>query len=209
MKIIKQFFFILGRLSYMVLFMNIPKLIYGAKSYFYTGFLSHKFYKFGKGGCVDYPMKALCGAKYISIGDNTLIGRNAQIRAIDSYMDTSYNPRIEIGQNCVIRDNVHISAIEGVFIGDNLLTGDNIYISDNNHGAFNNEVLECHPKNRPLETKGPVVIGNNVWIGNNVCILSGVRIGDKCVIGANSVVTKSIDSNSIAAGCPAKVIKHL
>lgn len=60
-----------------------------------------------------------------------------------------------------------------------------------------------------LPSHGKVVIGNNVWLGENVTILKGVTIGDNVVIGIGSIVTKSIPSNSIAAGCPARVIGTL
>ena len=53
----------------------------------------------------------------------------------------------------------------------------------------------------------PVSIGQNVWIGENVCILLGVKIGDGCIIGANTVVNSDVPENCIVAGSPAKVIK--
>lgn len=53
----------------------------------------------------------------------------------------------------------------------------------------------------------PISIGNHVWIGMNVVVMRGVTIGDNTIIGANSVVTKNIPSNVIAAGNPIKVIK--
>ena len=56
-------------------------------------------------------------------------------------------------------------------------------------------------------TKGPVVIGNDVWIGMNSFILSGVTIGDGAVIGACSVVTRNVGPYTIVAGNPAKVIR--
>lgn len=62
---------------------------------------------------------------------------------------------------------------------------------------------------RSMYSKGPVVIGNNVWLGNNVCVMPGVTIGDGAIIGANSVVTHDIPAYSVAAGIPAKVIKQL
>jgi acetyltransferase-like isoleucine patch superfamily enzyme len=58
-------------------------------------------------------------------------------------------------------------------------------------------------------TKGPTRIGNNVWCGANVVVTSGVTIGDRCVIGANSVVTTDIPAFSIAAGAPARVIRTI
>ena len=58
-----------------------------------------------------------------------------------------------------------------------------------------------------FEEERPVTIGNDVWIGDRVIILAGVEIGDGCIIGAGSVVTKSIPAYSIAAGVPCKVIR--
>ncbi len=57
-----------------------------------------------------------------------------------------------------------------------------------------------------IPSSGRVVIGNNVSFGQNVMVLKGVKIGDNCFIGANSLVTKDIPANSIAAGSPCKVI---
>ena len=55
----------------------------------------------------------------------------------------------------------------------------------------------------------PIKVGNNVWIGGNVVVLPGVTIGDNVVIGAGSIVTKDIPSNSVAVGNPCKVIKEI
>jgi acetyltransferase-like isoleucine patch superfamily enzyme len=58
-------------------------------------------------------------------------------------------------------------------------------------------------------TKGPTRIADNVWFGANVVITSGVTIGQRCVIGANSVVTRDIPPFSIAAGAPAEVLRRI
>lgn len=84
-----------------------------------------------------------------------------------------------------------------------------VYISDHSHGEITRAELDLPPLGRLLYSKGPIIIGNNVWIGEKVCILPNVRIGDGAVIGANSVVTKDIPPHSVAAGSPAKVIKQL
>ena len=86
-----------------------------------------------------------------------------------------------------------------------------MFITDLAHGSYcgdeNDSLPDTIVKDRPLSYK-PVVIGNNVWIGELCSVLPGVTIGENSIIGANSVVTKSIPANSIAAGNPAKVIKQ-
>ncbi|WP_032599622.1 DapH/DapD/GlmU-related protein, partial [Bacteroides fragilis] len=57
--------------------------------------------------------------------------------------------------------------------------------------------------------KGPVVIGNNVWIGEGASILPNVTIGDNSIVAAHAVVTKNIPANSIAVGCPARIIRTI
>jgi acetyltransferase-like isoleucine patch superfamily enzyme len=68
------------------------------------------------------------------------------------------------------------------------------------------------PKAKSIEghpfSKGDVVIGNDVWIGNGATILSGVKIGDGAVVAARAVVVKDVESYSIVAGNPARVIKR-
>ena len=116
-----------------------------------------------------------------------------------------------IGDNCQIGDNVHIVALDKVEIGNNCLMASKIFISDTSHGIYDNSDIDSNPdiapNDRILHTR-PVKIGNNVWIGENVVILAGVNIGDGCIIGANSVVTKSIPKNCIAVGAPAVAIKE-
>lgn len=118
--------------------------------------------------------------------------------------------KLVIGKNCKLGDNVHIVANKKVIIGDNCLMASKIFISDTNHGQYSSVTTDSSPDippdDRPLYME-PVSIGNNVCIGENVCILLGVKIGDGCIIGANSVVAHDIPHNSIAVGCPAKVVK--
>jgi acetyltransferase-like isoleucine patch superfamily enzyme len=63
--------------------------------------------------------------------------------------------------------------------------------------------------NKGKVKSAPIVIEDDVWLGANVMVLKGVTIGARSIIGAGSVVTKSIPSDCIAAGTPAKVIKSL
>ena len=159
---------------------------------------------------VDFGFNML-NPENISIGDNTHIGPNCKInvyREIEG--ENSINdPIIVIGDNVTITENSFISCANSVLIGDGCLFGVNTFITDNFHGGNTLEELSIPPDKRKLVSKGPVVIGNNVWTGRNVCIMPGVTIGDGAIIGANAVVTHDIPSCSIAVGVPAIVIKTI
>lgn len=107
-----------------------------------------------------------------------------------------------IGENCEMGDMTHIVAHEKVEIGENVLIASKCFISDTNHGSYKGEHQDSpqtSPNARKLITS-PVRIGNNVWIGENVVILAGTDIGDGCIIGANSVVSKIIEDGSMVVG---------
>ena len=90
-----------------------------------------------------------------------------------------------------------------------MLMASRIYISDHSHGEINSEALMLPRLQRPLVSKGPVIIEDNVWIGEGVCIMPGVTVGRNSIIGANAVVTKSFPANCVIAGIPATIIKNL
>lgn len=91
-----------------------------------------------------------------------------------------------------------------IIIKDNVLAGCNLTIVSSDFRGFEPD------KRLTNEYEGKdVVIGNNVFIGNNVTILKFVSIGDNCVIGNGSLVTKNIPPDCFAAGNPAKVIRKL
>lgn len=185
-----------------------PKLWRAIMAHIYTGTLKHKFAHWGHNSVMAYRANNLFGLCYIKVGDDTQIAKGVQLTAWNQYKGISYNPEIIIGSHCNIRDNVHISAIGQIEIGNNLLTGTGVLITDNSHGTLDFDMLQLPPENRPLFCKGKISIGNNVWLGNSVCILSGVTIGDGAIIGANAVVTHDIPAYSIAVGIPAHVIKQ-
>lgn len=151
----------------------------------------------------------LKGLKYISLGDGTFIGSGVQLTAWDSHNGKHSAPSIVIGNHCAIREHCHITAINSISIDDNLFTGTNVLITDNSHGMSIREHMSLPFTERPLYSKEPVVIGNNVWLGNNVCVMPDVTIGDGAIIGANSVVTHDISAYAVAVGIPAKIIKQL
>ena len=113
-----------------------------------------------------------------------------------------------IGKNCEMGDMTHIVAHKRVVIGDNVLIASKCFISDTSHGIYKGDIQdgpETPPRKRLLKSLC-VVIGNNVWIGENVVVLPGAEIGDGCIIGANSIVSKKIPPNSMVVG-ENKIIK--
>lgn len=151
--------------------------------------------------------QALRGIRYVHVGEGTCFGKGLILSAWDNYYGFRYTPSISIGRNCRIGMYCHITSISNITIGDNLLTGAYVYISDNAHGDSEFDQLSVPPRLRRLTTKGPVVIGDNVWIGDGVRILSGVTIGDGAIIGSNAVVTHDVPAAAVVGGVPARIIK--
>ncbi|MBP3366697.1 MAG: hypothetical protein J6K96_06835 [Treponema sp.] len=147
------------------------------------------------------------GKKGIDFGHGLTTGYGCRF---ESFSEDG-NKTLFFGNNVQLNDYVHINAVKSVCIGDNVLIASKVFITDLAHGSYCGDEKDSLPdtivKDRPLSYK-PVVIENNVWIGELCSILPGVTIGENSIIGANSVVTKSIPANSIAAGNPAKVIKQ-
>lgn len=149
---------------------------------------------------------SLYNSKFMTFGKNVYIQKGS---VIATHLSNNYSPQLSIGNNCSIGEYNHITCVNKISIGDNLLTGRRVTITDNSHGTLKIDELKIAPNKRCLYSKGPVIIGNNVWIGENVIILPNVSIGDNCIIGAGSVVTKNIPPCSVAVGNPAYVIKSI
>lgn len=149
----------------------------------------------------------LLGTQYITIGKGTVFFKGATLTAWNYYESETFNPEIIIGRNCQFGEYAHITACNKILVGDNLLTGRYVYISDNAHGKGTIEEMNISPVHRKLYSKGPVIIGNNVWIGDCAKILAGVKIGDGAIIGANAVVTHDVPEHTVVGGVPAKIIR--
>ena len=169
---------------------------------------SSQFKKLGAGAHVADPYY-IYGQWNIEVGKNFSIGPNFWMEALDSYGGQMFTPSIKIGDNFSAQRNCHLGAIDGITIGNGVLLGSNILITDHMHGDSTSSQQIIPPAQRPLCSKGSVVIGNNVWIGDNVIILPGVTLGDGCIVGAGAVVTKSFSAGSVIGGNPAKLIKRI
>lgn len=141
--------------------------------------------------------KKLCQSRNIEIGRNVFIDK-------DSWLSVMDGAKFKIGDNTIINRYLVVSCVNSVEIGENVLITDRVFITDADHGYTD----IARPIMKQSMSQGqPVKIEDNCWIGMNVCILKNVTIGKHSVIGAGSVVTKSIPPYSIAIGNPARVIK--
>lgn len=112
-------------------------------------------------------------------------------------------PEIKIEKNVYINRHTLIDASESVVICAETMIGPHCYITDHDHA---HEVGQA-PGAGELRS-APTKIGKRVWLGAHVTVLKGVEIGDDCIIGAGSVVTRSVPPRSIAVGIPAKVMRQ-
>lgn len=91
---------------------------------------------------------------------------------------------------------------ESIEIGRRCMIGPHCYITDGDHTTEPGTAVQAQPMQ-----KAPVILEDEVWLGSHVVILPGVRVGRGAVVGAGSVVTRSIPANAIACGVPARVMR--
>ena len=145
------------------------------------------------------------------VGGGTVVGRGTKIVnftnvAIGSgcflqeyvYMRAGSDGFIRMGNDCAVNSFAKLFGHGGIEIGDRTQLGPACLITTTHHDYQRDDLRTEFRK---------VTIGKGVWIGANTLILPGVTIGDDCVIGGGSVVTRDIPSGSIAVGSPARVIR--
>lgn len=142
--------------------------------------------------------KAIVRKQYggeIIIGDNCYVSSGAQL--------LTHGGNIVIGNNCTVNPYTVIYGQGGVTIGNNVRIAAHCVIVPSNH-IFSDTTVPIYLQG--LSKKG-IEIKDDVWLGVGVKVLDGVTIGEGCVVGANSVVTKSTEPYGVYVGIPAKKIK--
>jgi lipopolysaccharide O-acetyltransferase len=153
--------------------------------------------KFGKNSFIAPGYDLLfVQLKGISTGDNVMIGKNA-------WLQTQDNGKITIGKGTQIGRNLVASAINEIQIGKDCLISYGVSIFDHDHDTSQ----KGSPMKSGLTKPEKTIIEDHCFIGAHSFILKGVHLGRHCVVGANSVVTRSFPANSVIAGSPAVKIK--
>jgi acetyltransferase-like isoleucine patch superfamily enzyme len=155
------------------------------------------------GAFIRYPvegevLEALDSGRLV-VGEGTLLEPGC-------WLTLAPEARIEIGRGCFLNRGTMLAALERIEIGDHVMFANNCFVGDSDH--------RYDDPNRPITEqgfvpRGPVRIGSNCWFGVGCVVTGGVQIGDRSVIGANSVVTKDIPPGVIAAGIPARVVRAI
>ena len=170
-----------------------------------TSSAGRKFLSFGAGSLIMWKPTTIFNERFISIGEDTLIGPGVALSAgMVPGQECLTSPVVTIGDRCLIGKGSGIVGHFSIVIGDDVWTGHHVYITDQNHGYTDISI----PISRQSQPERPVSIGNGSWLGHGSIVLPGVTIGEHVVIGANSVVTRDIPSFSVAVGSPAKVIRR-
>jgi len=175
---------LIRKIKYLIDLANLPKFAYlGSKTQIFQPFY--------------------CGTPdLVKIGNNCRIGRDCEFGVV---RDNTKDSKIIIGNNVWITARCQIYSKVKVEIDDDVLIAANVFICDYTHGY--KQAANIPYQNQPFEPYGAIRVGRGTWIGQNCVILYGVNIGEQCIIGANSVVTKSIPDRCIVMGSPAKVTK--
>jgi acetyltransferase-like isoleucine patch superfamily enzyme len=153
----------------------------------------------------------------IFIGDDVWLGPGSMLLAISHFptlpvwprgrpatVHQEFDPKIVIGHRVTATASLTLAAHQEITIEDDVLIAANVNMTDGSHGF---EDADEPYKYQPMFRIAPIVIKRGCWIGQNVMIAPGVTVGELSIIGANSVVTRSIPPRSIAVGAPARVIR--
>ena len=157
----------------------------------------------GPRSILQHPRR-LCGRASIQIGKDTLVLAHSSLLAITEENGRSYRPSIQIGDGVYIGKHVYLTAIQGITLSDGCVLSEHVYITDLSHGF---DPLSGPIMTQRLESKGPIWIGPNCFLGYRAAVMPGVTLGEWCIVGANSVVTRSFPAYSMIAGSPARLLK--
>jgi len=173
------------------------------QDFYVQHFLRPQFESLGKGFTILHPWNVQVFGPRISLGNYAnLITTSEKKVWFTVWSDSPEKGRIRVGDYCLICPGVRISAATEIVIGDNCMLASGVYVTDS-------DWHDTYDRVAPIGKTAPVHIGENVWVGDGAIVCKGVTIGENSIVGAGSVVVSSVPPNVIAAGNPARTVKHL
>ena len=164
-----------------------------------------KFFYFGDRAALMAPQGVIYNERYLSIGDETLVGPNVCLTAgINGDQEMLAAPTVRIGRHCVIGRGSHIIGHWSIELGDDIQTGPYVYITDQNHSYEDPD----EPVGLQTPNEAAVKIGSGSWLGANVVILPGTTLGRNTTVAAGAVVRGTFPDHVVLGGVPAKVLRH-
>ncbi|KAH3667523.1 hypothetical protein OGAPHI_003172 [Ogataea philodendri] len=132
-----------------------------------------------------------------------ILGKCGKNPLIETPFSCDYGLNIVAGDDLYINANAVLLDTSLIILGNNCKIGPNVTITTADHP------LDANGRSEGLDYSRKVIIGDNCWIAANATILPGVQLGDNVVVGAGSVVTKNIESNSLVLGVPGRIVRKL
>lgn len=167
--------------------------------------LAQRFFFFGAGAALLAPQGVIYNERYLSLGEQTLVGPNVCLTAgMSAEQEMLGPPIVSIGQRCVIGRGSHLIGHWSIVVGDDVQIGPNVYITDQNHTYLDPD----RPIGGQTPSEDSVVISAGSWLGTNVVILPGTHLGRNTVVAAGAVVRGAFPDHVVLAGVPAKVVRH-
>ena len=165
-----------------------------------------KFQSFVTSG-IPYVMVSRGGK--MCVLDNFHINNRVSGNPVGCFQPCSFvvgrNSELRIGRNVGISQSA-IVAIDSITIGDNVKIGGGCYLYSSDFHSLD-PIIRSSKEDQLFRKSAPIIIHDNAFIGAHCIILKGVEIGKNSIVGAGSVVTRSIPENQIWAGNPAKYIR--
>jgi abequosyltransferase len=169
--------------------------------------LTYPFAGFGRNVSIDHSCEIRRSiSKWVHIGDSVYLAPGIWLNVPECISDAS--PVIILKDGCRIGRRCMISAKNRVCLEEDVLLGPSVLITDHSH-RFSNIDLPIHAQG--LTAGGAVRVERNCWLGHGaaiVCTVGELVLGRNSVVGANSVVTRSIPPFSVVAGNPAKIVRR-
>jgi acetyltransferase-like isoleucine patch superfamily enzyme len=165
-----------------------------------------RFAHMGPGSGMAFPRGAVFGEDGIHIGSQTLFSPQVTLSAglPGEAMDRTAPPVVSVGSRCSVGRGSSIVGRLAILIEDDVTIAPDVYITDHNHTYDDLDT----PVGQQWPSEAPVRVGAGTWLGTGVIVLPGSDIGRNVTVAGGSVVRGVIPDHSVAAGVPARVVRH-